>query len=78
MNGVAADVRKSGKATDYDLVVCDALAGVLSGGDRDVIAETTETDILALERDAFQALIQKDGTRERIKHMLETGKPLRN
>ena len=78
MNAIAADVRTSGKATDYDLVVCDALAGVLSGGDRDVIAETTETDILALEREAFRTLIQKDGTRDRIRHMLETGKPLRN
>ena len=78
MNALGANVHISGKATQYDLVVCDALADILSGGDHDVITQTTETDILALERVAFKRLIQKDGTRDRIKHMLETGKPLRN
>ena len=73
-----ADKRASGKATPYDLVVCDALADILSGGDCDRPTPATETDILALERNAFQRLIQKDGTRDRIKYMLETGKPLRN
>jgi 3-hydroxyacyl-CoA dehydrogenase len=73
-----ADLHKQGKASDHDLVVAGKLAEVLSGGDTDVTAETTEDQLLALERKAFQALIRTPKTLARIEYMLETGKPLRN
>lgn len=69
---------KVGKATDYDLVVANALANVLSGGDTDFIEEMSEDDVLALERENFYQLVREKGTAARIAHMLETGKPLRN
>ena len=62
---------------DHDVVVGRKIAYVLSGGDgppRDV----TEQDILDLEREAFLFLLGTKGTQERILHMLQTGKPLRN
>ena len=34
--------------------------------------------ILDLEREAFLALLGEEKTRERMMHMLQTGKPLRN
>ncbi len=67
-----------GKATDYDLVVLRELAEVLSGGDTDVIKTMTEKDVLELERVRFMQLVHNNGTLDRITHMLETGKPLRN
>lgn len=67
-----------GKATAYDGEVAAALARVLSGGDTDVTETVTEKDMLALERQAFLGLIRKGPTLDRIAHMLETGKPLRN
>jgi 3-hydroxyacyl-CoA dehydrogenase len=67
-----------GKATAYDGVVAGKLAEVLSGGDTDITQETSEDQLLALERRAFQALIREPRTLARIEHMLETGKPLRN
>ena len=38
----------------------------------------TEQDILDLEREAFLKLLGTKQTQDRIKAMLETGKPLRN
>ncbi len=67
-----------GKATAYDAVVAERLAEVLSGGDTDMTLETSEDQLLALERRAFQSLIREPKTLARIEHMLETGKPLRN
>lgn len=69
---------RTGKATDYDLVVLGELAEVLSGGDTDLIKTMTEADILQLERDRFMHLVRDERTLNRITHMLETGKPLRN
>jgi 3-hydroxyacyl-CoA dehydrogenase len=34
--------------------------------------------LLAVERQQFVALLQNPQTRDRIRHMLDTGKPLRN
>ena len=67
---------KQGKATDYDVVVSEGLAEVLSGGDTDVTETVTEDGLLALERKAFMGLIRRDGSLSRMEHMLETGKPL--
>ncbi|MCB1532079.1 MAG: 3-hydroxyacyl-CoA dehydrogenase [Alphaproteobacteria bacterium] len=74
-----ADLRKSGKATPYDVVVSDHLAKVLSGGpEADWTKPISEDDLLRLELEQFSALIRNEGTFNRIEHMLEKGKPLRN
>lgn len=74
-----ADMRKSGKATPYDVVVSSALARVLTGGDKgDWTNPLKEDDILKLEREEFMKLAKQEGTLQRITAMLETGKPLRN
>ncbi len=74
-----SDLHKSGKATDYDVVVSDHLANVLSGGeDGDWTEEMSEDDLLKLELSEFMKLLHHKGTFARIEHMLTTGKPLRN
>lgn len=74
-----ADLRKSGKATPYDVTVSGAVAKVLSGGEKaDWTKPMTEDDLYKLERDEFMKLVHNDGTIARIEHMLEKGKPLRN
>ncbi|PZO84351.1 MAG: 3-hydroxyacyl-CoA dehydrogenase [Micavibrio aeruginosavorus] len=74
-----ADLRKSGKATPYDVVVSSALATVLTGGAKaDWTKPMTEDDIYRLEREEFNKLVRHEGTQQRIEHMLEKGKPLRN
>lgn len=77
--GMAAEgFHKRGLATDYDMVVSDALASVITGGDADVIDVVSEQDMLALERAAFMARVRDKRTLARVEAMLETGKPLRN
>ncbi len=73
-----SDLRKSGKATPYDVVVSDHLATVLSGGDSDYTESLTEDDLIKLELQEFMKLLRHDGTLARIEHMLDNGKPLRN
>jgi 3-hydroxyacyl-CoA dehydrogenase len=74
-----ADLRKSGKATPYDVVVSAALAKVLTGGDKaDWTKPVNEDDILKLEAAEFMKLVRQPGTIARVEHMLENGKPLRN
>ncbi|CAG7856926.1 partial 3-hydroxyacyl-CoA dehydrogenase, partial [biofilm metagenome] len=70
--------RLIGKATEYDVVVSGQLAHVLTGGACDFLCPLTEDDILALELEAFLALVKQEGTLARLEHMLKTGKPLRN
>lgn len=73
------DLRKSGKATPYDVVVCDTLATVLTGGpDADFTVPVSEDRIMELEREGFMSLVHREGTMARVEHMLEKGKPLRN
>ena len=73
-----AGFARLGKATPHDVVVSDAVAGVLSGGDTDVTTPVTEDALYELEREAFMSLVRNPGTLARVEHMLETGKPLRN
>ncbi|MET0374735.1 MAG: 3-hydroxyacyl-CoA dehydrogenase NAD-binding domain-containing protein [Rhizorhabdus sp.] len=74
----AEGFRKRGLATDYDMVVSDALARVLTGGDADLVDVVTEEAMLDLEREAFMQRVRDPRTQARVETMLETGKPLRN
>ena len=67
-----------GVATPHDAVVARALAHVLSGGDTDITEELTEQDLLDLEHEVFMQLVKHPHSLDRIEHMLNTGKPLRN
>ncbi|WP_309572571.1 3-hydroxyacyl-CoA dehydrogenase/enoyl-CoA hydratase family protein [Deinococcus sp.] len=72
-------MHQGGYITDYDLVVSEQLARVLSGGTgNNRTAKVSEHHLLDLEREAFLTLLGKKGTQQRIDHMLKTGKPLRN
>ena len=74
----AEGFHKQGKATDYDMVVSDALATVLTGGEADLVDVVSEQELLKLEREAFMRLVREPRSIARVEHMLETGKPLRN
>jgi len=70
--------RRNGAVTEYDLHLADVLAGVLTGGDADLTAPVPEADISRLEAEAVSALFREERTLERMTHILETGRPLRN
>ena len=71
--------RKTGRISDHDFRVAQKLAYVLTGGERaNAASPVDEQTILDLERAAFLRLCQETKTRDRIAHLLKTGKPLRN
>jgi 3-hydroxyacyl-CoA dehydrogenase len=78
LNAAARGFHRRGLATDHDLVVADAVAEVLCGGETDIIDTITEQQVLDLERAAFMRLARTGPTLARIEYTLETGKPLRN
>ena len=71
-------MRVGGFISDYDMEVCLALAHVVAGGDIPRGALINQAWLQDLEREAFVRLVHNQKTYERITHMLETRKPLRN
>ncbi|HQT72853.1 MAG TPA: 3-hydroxyacyl-CoA dehydrogenase NAD-binding domain-containing protein [Acidiphilium sp.] len=69
---------KKGVATPHDVTVSSHLARVLTGGDTDMIDLVPVAAVKDLEREAFMALFRTKESQARIKHILDTGKPLRN
>ena len=72
------NMRSNGQISDHDKYIGEKIAFVLSGGITDTTKELTEENILNLEKNAIYELMQNDLTLERLEHILETGKYLRN
>jgi 3-hydroxyacyl-CoA dehydrogenase len=71
-------LKRGGFISDYDAVIGERLARILTGGDLNHETRVSEQYLLDLEREAFLSLCGQRRTQERIAHMLKTGKPLRN
>jgi 3-hydroxyacyl-CoA dehydrogenase len=71
------DFYKKGQATWHDVVIGDALADVLSGGDTHMGIAVTEEQLLPKEREAFMSLIHTKPSQDRVAYMLANNKPLR-
>ena len=72
------NMRSTGQISEYEKFVGEKIAFVLSGGETDITKELTEENILKLEKMAIYNLIKENLTIERLEHVLETGKYLRN
>ncbi len=71
-------MQQGGYMSEYDLHVSRKVAYVLCGGSVTSAQWVDEQHFLDLEREVFVSLCGEPKTRERIAHMLSTGKPLRN
>ena len=72
-------MRRAEYISDYDVVIATQLAKVLCGGGEFTSPQlVSEQYLLDLEREAFLSLCGQKQTVERIQHMLQRGKPLRN
>jgi 3-hydroxyacyl-CoA dehydrogenase len=74
----AYQLRQAGHITDHDLLIANKLAHVLAGGDVPADSLVTERYLLDLERESFLSLCGEPKTQQRMRHMLTTGKALRN
>ncbi|MDW8051468.1 MAG: 3-hydroxyacyl-CoA dehydrogenase/enoyl-CoA hydratase family protein [Armatimonadota bacterium] len=71
-------MHQAGQITDHDRLIAEKIAYVMTGGDLRDAMPLPEEHFHALEREVFIELCKTEKTLARIKHMLETGKPLRN
>jgi len=62
----------------HDQKIADKLAYVMAGGDLSEPTKVSEQYLLDLEREAFLSLTGERKTLERLQHMIQKGKPLRN
>ncbi|MFC5531507.1 3-hydroxyacyl-CoA dehydrogenase/enoyl-CoA hydratase family protein [Cohnella yongneupensis] len=71
-------MRRGGYISEHDVKIAGKLADVLTGGDVPAGTVVDEQRLLDLEREAFLSLCGERLTQDRMRHMLATGKPLRN
>lgn len=71
-------MKEGGYISEYDAYIGDKLAYIFSGGRLPTNSWVTEEYFLDLEREAFLHLCGQPKTQERMMHLLQTGKPLRN
>lgn len=67
-----------GQISEYDALIADKLAGVITGGADAEAGWVDEQTVLDWECEVFMELTTHPKTHERITHMLKTNKPLRN
>ncbi len=71
--------RSAGEGGEYDVQLASGLARILTGGGPGTRAgNVPDTRLYQLEREVFIDLCAQEATRARIRHVLSTGKPLRN
>ena len=78
IKGSLVNMRDGGFISQHDFHVGSLIATVVCGGDVDAGTLVTEEYLMALERQAFCALVAHPKSQERIMGMMSTGKPLRN
>jgi 3-hydroxyacyl-CoA dehydrogenase len=71
-------LRQGAYISEHDQKIGIKIAEVLCAGNVTPNMPVSEQYILDLEREAFKSLCGEPKTRERIAHMLKTGRPLRN
>ncbi|MCY1021334.1 3-hydroxyacyl-CoA dehydrogenase/enoyl-CoA hydratase family protein [Pyxidicoccus sp. MSG2] len=72
------DMELNGQVSAHDRKIAQKLARVLTGGDTSPSVLVTEERLLELEAEAFLSLCGEEKTQDRLQHMIEKGKPLRN
>lgn len=74
----AASMQAGHYISEHDKLISEKLGYIMCGGDLSQPTNVSEQYLLDLEREAFLSLCGEKKTLERIKFMLENGKPLRN
>ncbi|WP_153147293.1 3-hydroxyacyl-CoA dehydrogenase/enoyl-CoA hydratase family protein [Dechloromonas sp. H13] len=83
-NGIATfemmlvNMKEGGMISAHDYKVARSAAVALCGGEVETGSLVDEEWLITVERQLFVELLKTPETQARIKHMLETGKPLRN
>jgi 3-hydroxyacyl-CoA dehydrogenase len=71
-------MKEGGYITEHEHLIANKLAYVMTGGELSRPTWVDEQYILDLEREAFLSLCGEEKTQQRMWHLLQTGKVLRN
>jgi 3-hydroxyacyl-CoA dehydrogenase len=72
------DMLLNRQISEHDRLIGSKLSTVLTGGDCSPSTPVSESYLLELERENFLSLCGEEKTQDRLAHMLQFGKPLRN
>jgi 3-hydroxyacyl-CoA dehydrogenase len=72
------ELKRGNWASEHDIKIAHKLANVMCGGPLSAPQKVSEQYLLDLEREAFLSLCGEQKTLERIQHMIQYNKPLRN
>ncbi len=72
------DMEINGQISAHDRLIGQKLASVITGGDCSPTSPVDEATLLELEQEAFLSLCGEEKTQDRLAHMLQKNKPLRN
>ena len=72
------DMHLNRQISEHDRKIGQVLARVLTGGDTSPTVPLSEERLLELELEGFLSLCGEEKTQDRMAHMLQQGKPLRN
>lgn len=75
LGSLSQEMAEGGLLTGHDLAIADVLISVFSAAAGEAVSQQVLRD---REREGFVSLAFTPATRERIAHMLKTGKPLKN
>lgn len=78
LNIMAYQFQQGRFISEYDLELAVAVSYVMTGGDVTGQTSVSEQYLLDLERETFMRLVGEPRTQDRIRHLLEHNKPLRN
>ena len=78
VNGLLVNMFAGGQISEHDLFIAKNLATVMCGGAIENGSKVSQDWVLGIEKEKFKELALTQKTADRIQHMLEKGKPLRN
>lgn len=78
VKALLVNMRDGNQISEHDYKIAVNLANTMCGGEIEKDTEVSEDWLLEKELENFTELAMSEKTEARMKHMLETGKPLRN
>jgi len=75
---ILAGKKEAGMLSEHDCFVARCAATALCGGNIEPGSRVDEQGLLTVELEVFLELVKNQKTQQRIQHLLDTGKPLRN
>ncbi|MEN9391591.1 MAG: hypothetical protein RL017_889 [Pseudomonadota bacterium] len=78
VQGLLVNMLEGGQISEHDFLIAKNIAKVMCGGEIEKNSIVSEDWVLKIEKQCFKDLATTQKSADRIQHMLEKGRPLRN